>query len=66
MDLSDLNNVDIMMKRNDAVNRIATALLAQGIITKYGNRGFTCMQHTKDDNDRFIEAFENVLQIIPK
>ena len=66
MDLSDLNNVDIMMKRNEAVNRIATALLAQGIITKYGNRGFTCMQHTKDDNDRFIEAFENVLQMIPK
>jgi glutamate-1-semialdehyde 2,1-aminomutase len=66
MDLSDLNNVDIMMKRNDAVNRIATALLAQSIITKYGNRGFTCMQHTVEDNDRFIEAFENVLQMIPK
>jgi len=66
LDLSDLNNVDIMMKRNDAVNRIATALLAQGIITKYGNRGFTCMQHTKADNDRFIKAFENVLKMIPK
>lgn len=66
LDLSDLNNVEIMMKRNKAVNLIATALLAQGIITKYGNRGFTCMQHTKDDNDRFIEAFENVLQMIPK
>ena len=66
LDLSDLNNIDIMLKRNEGVNRIATALLAQGIITKYGNRGFTCMQHTIEDNDKFIEAFENVLQIIPK
>ena len=66
LDLSDLNNIEIMLKRNEGVNRIATALLAQGIITKYGNRGFTCMQHTKEDNDKFIEAFENVLQMIPK
>ena len=65
LDLSDLNNIEIMLKRNDAVNRIATALLAQWIITKYGNRGFTCMQHSKEDNDQFIEAFENVLQMIP-
>jgi len=57
LDLSDLNNIEIMLKRNEGVNRIATALLAQGIITKYGNRGFTCM---------LIEAFENVLQMIPK
>lgn len=66
LDLSDLNNVEIILKRNEGVNRIATALLAQGIITKYGNRGFTCMQHTKEDNNKFIEAFENVLQMIPK
>ncbi|MHA2288410.1 MAG: aspartate aminotransferase family protein [Promethearchaeota archaeon] len=66
LDLSDLSNVELLLKRNEAVNRIATALLAQGIITKYGNRGFTCMQHTKEDNDKFIEAFENVLKKIPR
>jgi len=66
LDLSDLNNVEIIMKRAEGVDRIATVLLSQGIITKYGNRAFTCMQHTIEDNDKFIEAFENMLQMIPR
>jgi hypothetical protein len=41
-------------------------MMSEDVITKYGNRAFTCMQHTPEDNDRFIEAMDVALKMIPK
>jgi hypothetical protein len=41
-------------------------MLSEGVLTKYGNRAFTCMQHTPEDNNQYIEAFDKVLKLIPQ
>lgn len=66
MDIRDANNIPKAVQRKKCVDDIATVLLSEGILTKYGNRAFSCMMHTPEDNDKFIDAFEKVLKIIPK
>ena len=66
MDIRKLENIQKAFQRKEYVDRIALALFAKGIITKYGNRAFTCMAHTPEDNDQFVEAFEEVLKLLPK
>ncbi|MHA1191591.1 MAG: aspartate aminotransferase family protein [Promethearchaeota archaeon] len=65
MDIRNANNIPNALFRKKCVDDIATVMLSEGIITKYGNRGFTCLQHTIEDNDKFIIAFEKVLKLIP-
>jgi glutamate-1-semialdehyde aminotransferase len=65
MDITIQGNVEKALYRNECVNRIATALLAQNIITKRGASGFTTMAHADDDLDKFIQAFDTVLKLIP-
>ena len=66
MDIRMPENIEKAVFRKKCVDEIAVVLLSQGIITKYGNRGFCCLSHSTEDNDKFIKAFENVLKIIPK
>ncbi|MFO7797934.1 MAG: aspartate aminotransferase family protein [Promethearchaeati archaeon] len=66
MDIRDANNIPKAVFRKKCVDDIATVLLSEGIITKYGNRAFTCFQHTCDENDKFVEAFDKILNLIPK
>jgi len=66
MDIREAKNIPKAVFRKKCVDDIATVLLSEGIITKYGNRAFTCMQHTPEENDKFVEAFEKVLNIIPE
>ena len=66
MDIRVMDNIQKALVRKQYVDHIATALLNEGIITKYGNRAFTCMAHTSEENDKFIAAFEKVLKLIPK
>jgi len=46
------------LARKKAVDDLATALLAEGIVSKYGNRAFTCMAHTDEDLGATLRAFE--------
>lgn len=66
MDIRDPEKLQEARERKKCVDQIATVLLAEGIKTKYGNRGFLSMQHTKEDNDKFVKAFEEVLNLIPE
>ncbi|MGV9171234.1 MAG: aspartate aminotransferase family protein [Promethearchaeia archaeon] len=65
MDIRDMKNIPKAVYRKQCVDDIATVLLSEGFITKYGNRAFTSLQHTPEDNDKFIEAFEKVLELLP-
>jgi glutamate-1-semialdehyde 2,1-aminomutase len=65
MDIRDMNNIPKAVYRKKCVDDIATIMLSEGVITKYGNRAFTCMQHTTEDNDRFIDAMDVALKMIP-
>ncbi|TFF90279.1 MAG: aminotransferase class III-fold pyridoxal phosphate-dependent enzyme, partial [Promethearchaeota archaeon] len=60
MDIRDANNIPKAIFRKKCVDNIATILLSEGVITKYGNRAFTCMAHTSEDNDKFIEGMDKV------
>ncbi|MFO8019203.1 MAG: hypothetical protein R6U96_11245 [Promethearchaeia archaeon] len=66
MDIRDIKNIRKAVYRKKCVDDIATVLLSEGVISKYGNRAFTCLQHTTEDNDKFIQAFEKVLDLLPK
>lgn len=66
MDIRDMNNIPKAVYRKQCVDYIATVMLSEGVITKYGNRAFTCMQHTPEENDKFIEAMDVALKMIPK
>ncbi len=66
IDIRDMNNIPKAVYRKKCVDEIAIVMLSEGVITKYGNRAFTCMQHTPEDNDKFINAMEVALKIIPK
>jgi glutamate-1-semialdehyde aminotransferase len=39
-------------------------MLAEGIITKYGSRAFTCMAHNDGDITKTLEAFEKIFSLI--
>ena len=54
------------LQRKAAVDNLATALLSEGLITKYGNRAFTSMAHSDHDIDLSLEAFEKVFRLIPQ
>jgi glutamate-1-semialdehyde 2,1-aminomutase len=47
------------LRRKKAVDDLASALLIEGIITKYGARAFTCMAHSDEDLTATLRAFEN-------
>jgi glutamate-1-semialdehyde 2,1-aminomutase len=66
MDIRDMKNIPKAVYRKECVDDIATTLLSEGFVTKYGNRAFTCLQHTTEDNDKLIKAFEKVLKLLPK
>ena len=66
IDIRDPANIPEALKRKQAVDNFATALLAEGIITKYGARAFTCMAHNDDDIKNTLAAFERVLADFPK
>ncbi|MHA1379015.1 MAG: aspartate aminotransferase family protein [Candidatus Helarchaeota archaeon] len=65
MDIRIPGNVQKALYRNECVGRIATALLSQGIISKRGASGFTTMAHSDADIEKFIQAFDAVLKMIP-
>jgi glutamate-1-semialdehyde 2,1-aminomutase len=65
MDISIPGNIDKALFRNECVGRIATALLSKNMITKRGASAFTTIAHTEQDIDRFIQAFDEVLKLIP-
>ena len=46
------------LARKTAVDDLATALLAHGIVSKYGNRAFTCIAHTDEELQTTLRAFE--------
>jgi len=64
----DLRKPDAIMSalnRKKAVDDLCTALLLEGVITKYGNRAFTCMAHSDEDIEFTLQAFEKILKLIP-
>ncbi|MHA1269055.1 MAG: aspartate aminotransferase family protein [Candidatus Helarchaeota archaeon] len=65
MDIRIPGNIQKALYRNECVNRIATAMLWQNIITKRGASGFTTISHTDDDIEHFIQAFDTILKLIP-
>ncbi|MBU2513525.1 aminotransferase class III-fold pyridoxal phosphate-dependent enzyme [bacterium] len=65
----DIRNPDLIMEaleRKQAVDNFGVALLAEGIITKYGNRAFTCMAHTDKEIKKTLSAFETVLHMVKR
>ena len=65
MDIRIPGNIEKAMHRNACVNRIATALLAENLISKRGASAFTTFAHTAEDIDTFIAALDRVLTLIP-
>jgi glutamate-1-semialdehyde 2,1-aminomutase len=66
VDLREKDAIPNALNRKKAVDDLGAALLAEGVITKYGNRAFTSMAHTDEDIESTLEAFEKVLSLIPK
>ena len=65
-DIREKDGIMNALTRKQAVDNLGMALLAEGVITKYGNRAFTSLAHTPKDIDRTLEAFERVLKLIPR
>ena len=65
MDIRIPGNIEKAMYRNECVNQIATALLAQGLISKRATSAFTTLAHNAEDIETFIQAFDSVLKMIP-
>ncbi|MBD3255104.1 MAG: aminotransferase class III-fold pyridoxal phosphate-dependent enzyme [Candidatus Lokiarchaeota archaeon] len=65
MDIRNADNIAKAVYRKECVDNIATIMMSEGVITKYGNRAFTSFQHTPEDNDKFVEAMDVVLNMIP-
>lgn len=66
VDIRNPERIAEALNRKQAVDNFAIALLSEGIITKYGNRAFTCMAHTDEDIRQTLQAFEKVLLMIEK
>lgn len=66
VDLREQGAIANALNRKKAVDEMATALLEEGVITKYGNRAFTSMAHSEEDIGFTLQAFENVLKLIHK
>jgi glutamate-1-semialdehyde 2,1-aminomutase len=64
VDIREPEGIPNALNRKQAVDDLATALLAEGVITKYGNRAFTCIMHTEKEIDSTLEAFEKVLKVM--
>ncbi len=52
------------LNRKKAIDDFAAAMLAEGIITKYGARAFTCLAHSDDDIAKLLAAFEKIFMLI--
>ncbi|MBP7604539.1 MAG: hypothetical protein KBA15_11450, partial [Spirochaetes bacterium] len=52
------------LKRKKAVDDIAAAMLAEGVITKYGAKAFTCLAHGDEDVARTLAAFEKTFRLM--
>ncbi|TFF95444.1 MAG: aminotransferase class III-fold pyridoxal phosphate-dependent enzyme [Promethearchaeota archaeon] len=65
MDIRIPGNIQKALYRNECVNNIALAMLSQGVVTKRGASGFASLAHTDEDVEKFIQAFDNVLKMIP-
>lgn len=58
VDIRKEGGIPDALRRKKAVDDLATALLAEGIVSKYGARAFTCMAHTDEDLRTTLQAFE--------
>jgi glutamate-1-semialdehyde 2,1-aminomutase len=58
VDIREEGGIPDALRRKKAVDDLATALLAEGIVSKYGARAFTCMAHTDEDLQTTLQAFE--------
>lgn len=58
VDIRKEGGIPDALRRKKAVDDLATALLAEGIVSKYGARAFTCMAHTDEDLQTTLQAFE--------
>jgi len=73
-DTTSFFNVDItcddafmqIMQRMKVSKEYQLAILNQGIMTLAGSRMYTCMQHDQNALDKTLDAWENLLKMIPK
>ena len=61
IDIRQEGGIPDALRRKQAVDDLATALLTEGIVTKYGARAFTCMAHSDEDLAATFKAFEKFL-----
>ena len=54
------------LRRKEVVDDIATALIAEWILTKYGARAFLSIAHTDENIDKTLKVFEKVLDMLEK
>jgi glutamate-1-semialdehyde 2,1-aminomutase len=66
VDIREPDGIPNALNRKQAVDNLGVALLAENIITKYGNRAFTCMAHTDKDIQVTLAAFEKILGMMEK
>jgi len=66
VDIRRPGGLESALARKEAVDRLGLALLSEGVVTKYGNRAFTCMAHEDADLERTLEIFERVLGWVPR
>jgi glutamate-1-semialdehyde 2,1-aminomutase len=64
IDIRKEGGIPDALRRKKAVDDLATALLTEGIVTKYGARAFTCMAHTDEDLATTFKAFEKFLAMM--
>jgi glutamate-1-semialdehyde 2,1-aminomutase len=66
VDIRRPGGIESALARKQAVDDLAVALLAEGVVTKYGARAFNGMAHTEDIVNRTLNAFETVLKMISR
>jgi glutamate-1-semialdehyde 2,1-aminomutase len=64
VDIRSEGGIPDALRRKKAVDDLATALLVEGIVSKYGARAFTCMAHTDEDLQTTLRAFEKCIGIM--
>jgi len=64
IDIRKEGGIPDALRRKKAVDDLATALLTEGIVTKYGARAFTCMDHSDEDLAATFKAFEKFLAMM--
>jgi glutamate-1-semialdehyde 2,1-aminomutase len=64
VDIREKDGIMSALARKQSVDQLAMALLAEGVITKYGNRAFTSLAHTDKDIDATLEVFDKVLKLL--